>query len=356
MNKKLILENGVEFIGKSFGKNGDCISKLIFDTSMIGYQEILSDPSYYNQMVVMTYPLIGNYGMIEDDNESKNMHVSALIVREYNDKPSNFRYTKTLDEVLQENNIVGISEIDTRKLTRILRNEGGMKGFICDIDMGVDEAISRMNEHSEDKNVTEKVSVKKTWYSRTSNYNSNIVVVDCGGNNSLIKNLNNLCCNVIVVPYNYDYNQIIALKPDGIIISNGPGNPYDASIVIDTIKKIQNKIPLLGVGFGYLLIAIANGMDVEKLKYGHHGKNYPVLDLKTNKIEMTCQNYSYVVSKSNDEKNVFKVNVIDKTIEGICIENQMCMGVSYYPNIHCEDNAYYWLLNQIKILKKGTIS
>ena len=348
MNKKLVLENGIEFYGKSFGSDVDCVAQLIFVTSMIGYQEILTDPSYANQMVVMTYPLIGNYGIIEDDNQSKIMPLTALIVREYNDKPSNFRYTKTVAEVLEENNVAGLAQIDTRKLTRILRSEGSMKGIICDVETSVETALKNISEHVVDTNVIQKLSVKKTWYSRTSNYNYNVVVIDCGGYISLIKSLNNLGCNVTVVPYDYSSEKILALKADGVVISNGAGNPYDATQVIETIKELQNKMPMLGVGFGYLLIGIANGLKVSEMKCGHHGKNYPVLDVITNKIEMTAQNHSYVIDSVDEKVSVCKVNAMDKTIEGIIVNDSKCMGVSYYPNAHLSNNAYIWLIDQIK--------
>ncbi len=221
-NKKIILEDGEEYLGYGFGANKEAIFEIVFNTSMVGYQEIVSDPSYTYQMVVMTYPLIGNYGITDDDYETNKPTIGGLIVREYNDNPSNFRYTKTLSEYLEENNIPGIYGLDTRKLTRSIRDKGSRKVIITDINTSKEEALEKIRKYEIPKDAVSKVSCKKTWYSRTANPKYNIVAVDCGIKLNIIRSLNKRGGNVTVVPYNTPYEKIVELKPDGIFLSNGP--------------------------------------------------------------------------------------------------------------------------------------
>ena len=225
--KKLVLEDGREFYGQGFASDEERVGELVFNTSMVGYQEILSDPSYSDQIIVMTYPLIGNYGITDEDYETKFPSIGGMIVKENNDSPSNFRYTKTLAEVLEENGIPGISGLDTRMLTRILRDSNGLRAIITDPDTPVEEAVAKIKAHPRPKDLVGKVSCKKRWFARTTNCKYDIVAIDCGMKLNMVRNLNSHGCNVIVVPYNTTAEQIMDFNHDGVLISNGPGSQED---------------------------------------------------------------------------------------------------------------------------------
>lgn len=333
-NKKIILEDGEEYLGYGFGANKESICEIVFNTSMVGYQEIVSDPSYTYQMVVMTYPLIGNYGITDDDYETKQPTIGGLIVREYNDLPSNFRYTKTLSEYLEENDIPGIYGVDTRKITRSIRDKGSRKVIITDISTNKEEAIKRMREYNIPKDAVSKVSCKKKWYSRTANAKYNIVAVDCGIKLNIIRSLNKRGCNVTVVPYNTTAEQITNLKPDGVFLSNGPGDPENVTEVINLVKKLRGKYPIFGICLGHQMISLAYGAKTYKLKFGHRGGNHPVVNLKTGKIEITSQNHSYAVDEKSLEKTELKAthkNILDNTIEGVECKKDKIFSVQYHP-------------------------
>lgn len=333
-NKKIVLEDGEEYLGYGFGADVESICEIVFNTSMVGYQEIVSDSSYANQMVVATYPLIGNYGITDEDYETKQPVIGGLIVRDYNDIPSNFRYTKTLSEYLEENNIPGVYGLDTRKLTRSIRNRGTRKAIITNIDTTKEEALKKIKEYEMTQDGVNRVSCKKKWYSRTANAKFNVIVVDCGVKLSIIKSLNKKGCNVTVVPYNTPYEKIEDLKPDGIIISNGPGNPEDAEEVIQTVGKLKGKYPIFGIGLGHQIISLAYGAKIDKLKFGHRGGNYPVLNLETGKIEITTQNHGYVLDEASLKKTKLEIthkNVLDNTVEGVEYKKDKIFGVQYYP-------------------------
>ena len=301
---------------------------------MVGYQEIVSDPSYTYQMVVMTYPLIGNYGITDEDYETKQPTIGGIIVREYNDRPSNFRYTKTLSEYLEENNIPGIYGIDTRKLTRSIRDKGSRKVIITDINTEKEDALKRLKEYNIPKDVVSKVSCKKRWYSRTTNPKYNVVAVDCGIKLNIVRNLNKRGCNVTIVPYNTDVQKITELKPDGIFLSNGPGNPEDVVEVINLVKKLKGKYPIFGICLGHQIISLAYGAKTYKLKFGHRGGNHPVKNLETGKIEITSQNHSYAVDEQSLDKTDLKVthkNILDNTIEGVECKKDKIFSVQYHP-------------------------
>ena len=272
-NKKLVLENGAVFAGFGFGSDNEAIAELVFNTSVVGYQEILSDPSNCNQIVCMAYPVIGNYGLTDEDYESKSITVSGVVVREYNDVPSNFRFTHKLGEVMDENNVAGISEVDTRQIVRIIRDNGTMKALICDIDKPMDECMAKLKAYVEPKNVVQIASSKKVWHSRTTNPTYTVVAVDCGIKRSLVKMLNEIGCNVVVVPYNTTAEQILKYKPNGLFLTDGPGNPNDVVEVIELVKEMKGKMPILGIGLGQEIIALAYGADIYKQKVGHNGCN-----------------------------------------------------------------------------------
>ncbi len=334
MRKKLVLENGSEYYGFGFGADVDRVFEVVFNTSMVGYQEILSDPSYTYQMVVMTYPIIGNYGITDDDYESKMPTIGGMAVREYNDNPSNFRYTKTLSEVMCEYNIPGITEIDTRKLTREIRDTGSQKALLTSADVSKEEALERLRETAVPTDAVSKVSCKKRWYSRTSNHKYNIVAVDCGMKLNIIRSLNAKGCNVTVVPYNTTAEEIAFMNPDGVFLSNGPGNPEDVPEVISVVQKLRGQYPIFGICLGHQIISLAYGAKTYKLKFGHRGGNHPVKNLRTGKIEITSQNHSYAVYNASVQGTgleITHINLLDNTVEGVRSLKDRVFSVQYHP-------------------------
>ncbi len=355
-NKKIVLEDGEEYFGYGFGANVENICEIVFNTSMVGYQEIVSDPSYTYQMVVMTYPLIGNYGITDEDYETKQPTIGGIIVREYNNRPSNFRYTKTLSEYLEENNIPGIYGIDTRKLTRSIRDKGSRKVIITDINTGKEEALKKLKEYDIPKDVVSKVSCKKRWYSRTTNPKYNVVAVDCGIKLNIIRSLNARGCNVTIVPYNTDAQKITELKPDGIFLSNGPGDPEDVVEVINLVKELKGKYPIFGICLGHQIISLAYGAKTYKLKFGHRGGNHPVKNLETGKIEITSQNHSYAVDEKSLDKTDLKVthkNILDDTIEGVECKKDKIFSVQYHPESAPGPQDSGYLFDKFINLMKG---
>ncbi len=333
-NKKIVLEDGEEYYGYGFGADTERICEIVFNTSMVGYQEIVSDPSYTYQMVVMTYPLIGNYGITDDDYETRQPSIGGMIVREYNDLPSNFRYTKTLSEYLEENGIPGIAGVDTRKITRSIREKGSRKVIITDAKTSKQKAIKKLKEYEIPKDAVSKVSCKKKWYSRTANPKFNVVAVDCGIKLNIVRSLNKRGCNVTVVPYNTSAKEIEKLKPDGIFLSNGPGNPEDVTEVIELVKKLRRKYPMFGICLGHQMISLAYGAKTYKLKFGHRGGNHPVRNILTDKIEITSQNHSYAVDENSIKKTKLEVthkNILDNTVEGVRCKKDNIFSVQYHP-------------------------
>ena len=333
-NRKLILENGEEYFGFGFGSNEERVCELIFNTSVVGYQEIISDPSYAGQAVVMTYPLIGNYGIADDDYESRTPNIGALVVREYNDQPSNFRYTKTLSEVLEENHIPAIAGLDTRKLMRALRDKGACRALITGVETTAEEGMKIIAETAVAHDLVARVSCAKRWYSRTTNHKYNVVCIDCGVALSVIRSLNARGCNVTVVPYDTAAEAIEAIKPDGILVSNGPGNPEDAARAAETVKALRGKYPMFGLGLGHQLIALAFGGRIERLANGHHSSNHAVRILETGKLEIVNQNNDYtVVADSLNEigLKVTHINIMDNSVAGLeCAEEQI-FSLQYQP-------------------------
>ncbi len=254
--KKIVLENGREFYGYGFGAKVEAVNEIVFNTSMVGYQEIISDPSYTGQMVVMTYPLIGNYGITDEDFETRVPTMGGLIVREYNDIPSNFRYTKTVGEVLEENGIPGIEGVDTRALTRIIRSEGSQKVLICEPYLSHEEAMDKLKKARLPRDQVARVSCKKRWYSRTAGPRFDVVAVDCGIKLNIIRRLNERGCNITVVPYDTSAAEIMALRPDGLFLSNGPGDPEDVPEVIDLVRTLRGRLPIFGICLGHQLISL----------------------------------------------------------------------------------------------------
>ena len=344
-NRKLVMEDGAEYYGTGSGYTGDAVCEIVFNTSMVGYQEIISDPSYTYQAVVMTYPLIGNYGTADEDYETKIPTIGGLIVREYNDLPSNFRYTKTLSEVMEEYKIPGLAGIDTRKLTRSIRDLGSRRGIITNADTPTDAALEKIKNTPVPHDAVARVSCKKRRYSRTANAKYNVVAIDCGIKLNIIRSLNARGCNVTVMPYNTSAAEVEKMKPDGIFLSNGPGDPEDVIPVIDLVKKLRGKYPIFGICLGHQMICLACGAKTYKLKFGHRGGNHPVKSLETGKIEITSQNHSYAVNEKSLENTGLKVthiNLLDNTVEGVSDEKSKMFSVQYHPESAPgpQDSAY----------------
>jgi carbamoyl-phosphate synthase small subunit len=334
MDRKLIFENGREFLGAGFGAASDTVCEVVFNTSMVGYQEILSDPSYCGQMVCMTYPLIGNYGLTDEDYETRTPRMGGFIVREYNDDPSNFRYTKTLGDVMAENNIPGIQGIDTRQITRMIRDEGSMRALLTNADCGKEEGLKRLSGTPEVHDQVPRVSCKKLWYSRTPNYLYNVVAVDCGIKHNIIRRLNAKGCNVTIVPYDTPADTLMALRPDGLFLSNGPGDPEDVQPVVQLVKSLQGKLPIFGICLGHQMIALANGARTYKMKFGHRGGNHPVKNLDQNRVELTSQNHSFAVDVSSLAGTPLQLshkNLLDNTAEGLRSDELRIFSVQYHP-------------------------
>ena len=331
---KIILEDGQEYYGYSFGTKEERLLEIVFNTSMVGYQEILSDPSYAGQAVVMTYPLIGNYGIAEDDYEAESPSIGALIIREYNNEPSNFRSIASLEEAMKKYNILGVYGVDTRKLNRSIRDFGSRKAMITDVSVSLKEGLEKIKNFNFPDDSVSKVSCKEIHEARTENELFNIVAIDCGMKKNIIRSLLQRNCHVIIVPYDTPAEKIISLKPDGIFISNGPGDPNDVPQTIKAVRNLIGACPIFGICLGHQIISLAYGAKTYKLKFGHRGGNHPVKNLDNGKIEITSQNHSYAV----DEKSlvdtpltVTHINLLDKTVEGTkCVKDKV-FSVQYHP-------------------------
>lgn len=333
-DRKIILEDGDEYYGYGFGEPCDKICEIVFNTSMVGYQEIVSDPSYTDQAVVMTYPLIGNYGIAEDDFETDTPTIGALIVREYNDEPSNFRSVATLDGILKRYGIPGVYGLDTRKLTRSIRDHGSRKVLITNADTSLEEGVKRLAAATLPRDAVSRVSTKQIWYANAADEKYRVVAIDCGMKQNIVRSLCRHGCHVTVVPWNTSAQEIEKLSPDGIFLSNGPGDPTDVGVVIDTVKALRGKYPMFGICLGHQLISLSYGAKTYKLKFGHRGGNHPVRDLETGRIEITSQNHSYAVdaeSLAQTPLTVTHVNLLDGTVEGVKCERDKVFCVQYHP-------------------------
>lgn len=332
MKKKLILESGEIFYGIGFGSDSDTAGEVVFNTGMTGYQELISDPSYCGQIVCMTYPLIGNYGINRDDYESLEPVIKGLIVKEICDFPSNFRSYMTLDEFFKKKNISGISEIDTRRLTKILRDQGVVKGKIVNADTNENAAIAELKSTNFPTNQVEQVSTKTPY--ANPNRGFKVILVDFGAKLGIIRELSQRNCDITVVSQNVTAEEILLMNPDGVMLSNGPGDPEDNQHALEMIRRILGKVPIFGICLGHQLIALACGAKTYKLKFGHRGGNHPVLDLEKNKVSITSQNHGYAVDQESlKETDLIETHIAlnDKTNEGLKHKIHPCFSVQYHP-------------------------
>ncbi|MGN0390956.1 MAG: carbamoyl phosphate synthase small subunit [Wujia sp.] len=333
MKAFLILEDGNVFEGKSIGSTKEIISEIVFNTSMTGYLEVLTDPSYAGQSVCMTYPLIGNYGICREDMEAERPWQSGFIVREIAKRPSNFRSEESVETFLIENDITGIEGIDTRALTKILRDKGTMKGMIT-TDAGYDkeECLKRIRAW-EMGHVVLDVTCKEKMHYPGDGYK--VAVVDLGVKKNIVRSLRERGCDVTVYPAETPAEEILAGEPDGIMLTNGPGDPKQNVKTIEEIKKLfATKIPIFAICLGHQLLALANGADTVKMKYGHRGANHPVRDLKTGKVYISTQNHGYVVREDTLDRDIAEVsfiNVNDKTVEGVHYLGKNVQTVQFHP-------------------------
>ena len=331
-NKQLILEDGTVYKGYAFGADIESVGEVVFNTAMTGYQETLSDHSYNGQIVTFTYPLIGNYGINRDDFESMRPCIKGMIVKELCDMPSNFRNEKTLDEALKAFNIPGIYGIDTRSLTRKIRTKGVIKGCLVSIDKNVDEVVAELNKTNLPTNQIEQVSSKSI--SPALGRGRRVVLVDLGMKIGIVRELTTRGCDVIVVPHNIKAEELLRLEPDGVMLTNGPGDPEDAKESIEMIREIIGKVPIFGICMGHQLISLACGAKTYKLKFGHRGANHPVKNLITGRVDITSQNHGYAVdidSLKNTDLELTHIAINDRSCEGVRHKKYSVFSVQYHP-------------------------
>lgn len=332
MKAFLALEDGTVLEGSSFGAIGEVIGEFVFNTGMTGYQEVLTDPSYCGQIVTMTYPLIGNYGVNMDDIESARPQVKGFVVREMCKTPSNWRSLETLSEYLARNNIIGIEGIDTRALTRILRDRGTMKGILStEPGFQLENRIDAIREYRIDNPVLQvTVDSRKHFEGK----GPRVALMDYGIKRNIVRSLINRGCDVYLFPASATSDEVLAVDPDGIMLSNGPGDPKDCKDQIRTIRELLGRRPLFGICLGHQLTALAMGGDTEKLKYGHRGCNHPVKDLERDLTYITSQNHGYTIIEESLDKNRMVVshrNMNDGTVEGVRYTDVPAFTVQFHP-------------------------
>jgi len=333
MKAYLILEDGTVFEGTSIGSAREIISEIVFNTSMTGYLEVLTDPSYAGQAVVMTYPLIGNYGICREDMESKRAWPDGYIVRELSRIPSNFRSGDTINHFLEEQDIPGISGIDTRALTKILREKGTMNGMITtNSKYDLEEATRRIREYTV-TGVVLKTTVKEPYV--IPGNGKKVALLDCGAKNNIARSLGKRGCEVTVSPADTPAEEILKTNPDGIMLSNGPGDPAENVEIIQEVKKLyESDVPIFAICLGHQLMALATGAKTYKLKYGHRGGNHPVKDLETGRVYITAQNHGYVADTDHLDANIAVpafINVNDGTNEGLKYTGKQIFTVQFHP-------------------------
>lgn len=327
---KLILENGKVFNGRAFGHIKETVGEVVFTTGMTGYQETLTDPSFAGQIVTMTYPLIGNYGINLEDMESIKPFLKGFVVREKCDLPNNWRCEMELEGFLHQHKIMGIEGIDTRALTRILRDNGTMLGIITTRNDLTPAQIKQKFDTFSNKNAVKEVTISEKYTINGSK--THLAVLDCGIKKGIIKELEKRGCKLSVFPAFVTYEEIMKVNPDAVFLGNGPGDPKDIEKVVEVVKKlIESKIAILGICLGHQILGLALGCNTKRLKFGHHGGNHPVKDLKTGNIFITSQNHEFVVCDLTDEVEPTFINVNDGSIEGIKHKTKPIYSVQFHP-------------------------
>jgi carbamoyl-phosphate synthase small subunit len=363
MKALLALENGMVFKGESFGADVECMGEVVFNTSMSGYQEILTDPSYAGQVVCLTYPEIGNYGVNIEDRESARVQVSGFIVKNLCPEPSNYRSdSRSLEQYLIDHQIPGIKGIDTRKLVRVLRSSGAMRGVICSAAITEKEAIEKARNVKSmvGADLASEVTCQKnfTWfesphvlqhYIPSDPTQVKIVAVDFGVKFNTLRRLKGLPAEITVVPARTTAEEILAMEPDGVYLSNGPGDPEAVTYGIETVRKLIGKVPVFGICLGHQILALALGGKTFKLKFGHRGANHPIKNLRTEKVEITAQNHGFAVQPGTlpeDLVEVTHINLNDNTIAGLRHKTLPVFSVQYHPEASPGPHDSYYLFEE----------
>jgi carbamoyl-phosphate synthase small subunit len=372
MKALLVLADGKTYEGEHFGSEGEVEAEIVFNTSMSGYQEIITDPSYCGQMVVMTYPLIGNYGINPEDFESDRPHLSGFIIKELSNVQSNWRSRGNLEDFMKEENVFGIQGIDTRALTRRIREKGAQQAILSTNTSDPQRLIEKARKSTDlsGKDLVKEVTCKnsydwnenewtiqrgKTELKEMEDRPYNVLVYDFGVKRNILRKLTRVGCKVKVVPADTPADEVLAKKPDGIFLSNGPGDPAAVSYAIDNVKKILGKVPIFGICLGHQILSLALNGKTYKLRFGHHGGNQPVMDMKSGKIEITSQNHSFAVEQNSFDNNdvyITFLNLNDNTVEGIEHKSWPIFSVQYHPEAspgpHDSEHLFHKFVNLMK--------
>jgi len=368
---RLILEDGSVYKGYAFAGGGEVLGEVVFNTGMSGYQEILTDPSYKGQIVTMTYPLIGNYGINPEDMESDDIHLEGFVVREYQPHPSNWRSRQSLKDFLEERNKLGVEGLDTRALTRRLRLFGSMRGIMTTADDPNEVLLARVQQYPGlvGRDLVQEVSCKKPYAWRdgvpqditalppASTKRFRVVVLDCGVKYNILRNLEKRGCDVVVLPCTAASGEVMAYKPDGLLLSNGPGDPAALPYIVKTARDVLGKVPVFGICLGHQILGQALGGRTEKLKFGHHGINQPVKNVRSGRIEITSQNHGFVVVPESLPAEILKShdNLNDHTSEGMSIAADRAFSVQYHPEAAPGPHDVSYLFDEfIELMKRST--
>ncbi|MFN9717385.1 MAG: glutamine-hydrolyzing carbamoyl-phosphate synthase small subunit [Planctomycetota bacterium] len=373
---KLALANGAIYTGTAFGADGEVDGEVVFNTSMTGYQEILTDPSYTGQIVTMTYPLIGNYGVNSEDVESRGLFLRGFIVKEMCEIPSNFRSDESLDTYLKRNNVIGLQGVDTRAIVRQIRTQGAMKGVLSTLDLDDASLLRKVQQApglvGQDL-VREVMPVSSCrWDSplselgRPSDFRSgasrsdgpHVVAIDYGMKWNIARYLRDVGCRVTIVPGTSTAEEILAISPDGVFLSNGPGDPEPLTYAIETIRGLLGKKPIFGICLGLQLLGLAFGGRTYKLRFGHRGANQPVLNLRTGKVEITSQNHGFAVDAATlpSDVEVTHINLNDQTVEGIRHKRFPAFGVQYHPEAAAGPHDSHYLFSEFLDLMQNPVA